>query len=44
MRYLEKTDSRKQNNITTEENQVYDVAMEAGHILLQTGAEISSVE
>ena len=27
-----------------EENKVYDVAMEAGHILLQNGAEISRVE
>ena len=27
-----------------EENKIYDVAMEAGRILLQNGAEISRVE
>lgn len=31
-------------NINQKENQIYDVAMEAGRILLQNGAEISRVE
>ena len=40
----ENMNSMKQSNIISEENQIYDVAMEAGHILLQNGAEISRVE
>ena len=33
-----------QREVEAWENKVYDVAMEAGHILLQNGAEISRVE
>lgn len=33
-----------QRNTEQKENKVYDVAMEAGHVLLQNGAEISRVE
>lgn len=41
---LGKTGSMAQKLIKKEENQIYDVAMEAGRILLQNGAEISRVE
>ena len=37
-------DRSKQDRVNSEENQVYEVAMEAGRILLQNGAEISRVE
>lgn len=41
---LEKKEHIEQSNRINESNLVYDVAMEAGRILLQNGAEISRVE
>ena len=41
---LGKVESVRQINISKKKHQIYDVAMEAGRILLQNGAEISRVE
>lgn len=41
---LEKIERIRENVVNEKENQIYDVAMEAGTILLQNGAEISRVE